>query len=260
MLQWNGGPCFRLSVKWLNWCQSPRDKGLLLWNTATQALSSLKPGGTAGVCCWMRTKPWHNNTKWCLGWQKLICACSQKAMINDGEQGNAVPPFCSSLMGIEKQKKKKNVSPLFRKWRSSRVHYCYSSPVFPQERAERLGWIWEWFTNSVCGSYLCIIHTTVLIISTVIININNYVFFITGAGSFEVIIRPQTEWITDGVLCSYGILHTHIDCEPNVWTKWWCAVAMIMICICCVLGGDTWIFNCVCSRDPQTLLFISYFL
>lgn len=28
-------------------------------------------------------------------------------MINDGERGNAVPPFCSSLMGIEKQKKKK---------------------------------------------------------------------------------------------------------------------------------------------------------
>lgn len=28
-------------------------------------------------------------------------------MINDGEQGNAVPPFCCSLMGIEKLKKKK---------------------------------------------------------------------------------------------------------------------------------------------------------
>lgn len=140
MLQWNGGPCFRLSVKWLNWCQSPRDKGLLLWNTATQALSSLKPGGTAGVCWWMRTKPWHNNTKWCLGWQKLICACSQKAMINDGEQGNAVPPFCSSLMGIEKQKKKKRlVSPLFRKWRSSRVHYFYSSLAFFPQAAGRKG-------------------------------------------------------------------------------------------------------------------------
>lgn len=32
------GPCFfRLSVKRLNWCQSPRDKGLSLWNAATQA-------------------------------------------------------------------------------------------------------------------------------------------------------------------------------------------------------------------------------
>lgn len=79
-----------------------------------------------GICWWMRTKPWHNNTKWCLGWQKLICACSQKAVINEGEQGNAVPSFCSSLMGIEMQKKKK-VSPLLRKWRSPRVHYSYSS-------------------------------------------------------------------------------------------------------------------------------------
>lgn len=104
MLQRNGGTCFRFSVKWLNWCQSPRDKGLLLWNTATQALSSLKPGGTADVCWWMRTKPWHNNTKWCLGWQKLICTCSQKAMINDGEQGNAVPPFAPLWWGIENQK------------------------------------------------------------------------------------------------------------------------------------------------------------
>lgn len=31
-------------------------------------------------------------------------------MINDGEQGNAVPPFCCSLMGIEKLKKKKKKS------------------------------------------------------------------------------------------------------------------------------------------------------
>lgn len=141
MLQRNGGPCFRLPVKWLNWCQSPRDKGLLLWNTATQALSSLKPGGTAGVCWWMRTKPWHNNTKWCLGWQKLICACSQKAMINDGEQGNAVPPFCSSLMGIEKQKKKRKKKGWFLLSLESGGHPEYITAIllllFPQAGGRR---------------------------------------------------------------------------------------------------------------------------
>lgn len=69
-------------------------------------LSSLKPGGTADVCWWMRTEPWHNNTKWCLGWQKLICTCSQKAMINDSERGNAVPPFAPLWWGTEKLKRK----------------------------------------------------------------------------------------------------------------------------------------------------------
>lgn len=44
----------------------------------------------------------------------------------------------------------------------------------------------------------------------------------------------------------FSYRNTPIDLEPNVWTKWWCTVAMIMISICCVLGGDTWIFNCVC--------------
>lgn len=133
MLHWIGGPCFHLPVKWLNWCQSPRDRGLLHWNTAAQVLSSLKPGGTSGVCWWMRTKPWRNNTKWCLGWQKLICACTQKAMINDAKPGNAVPPFCSSFDGdwnVKKKKRKRKirlVSPIFRKRRSFRVHYSSSA-------------------------------------------------------------------------------------------------------------------------------------
>lgn len=137
MLHWIGGPCFRLPVKWLNWCQSPRDRGLLHWNTATQALSSLKPGGTSGVCWWMRTKPWRNNTKWCLGWQKLICACTQKAMINDAKRGECCPSFLLLFWrGLkcgekkekgEKKKKKGLVSPIFRKRRSFRVHYRSSA-------------------------------------------------------------------------------------------------------------------------------------
>lgn len=55
MLKWNGRSCFPLLVKWLNWCQSPRDKGLLLWNIATPGLYSLSqdervtPGGEWGL-------------------------------------------------------------------------------------------------------------------------------------------------------------------------------------------------------------------
>lgn len=98
------GPVFVSQWNGLIGVRAPGMEALLHRDAATQALSSLKPGIAAGVCWWMRTKPWRNNTKWCLGWQKLICACSQKAMINDAERGNAVPPFLVPFDGDWKAK------------------------------------------------------------------------------------------------------------------------------------------------------------
>ena len=98
MLHWNrGGPVF---VSRWNSLIGVRAPGIKASCSATHRHAApLSPlcdrAGAAGngVCRWMRTEPCHNNTKWCLGWQKLICARYQRAVINECERGNAVPPL-----------------------------------------------------------------------------------------------------------------------------------------------------------------------
>lgn len=161
-------------------------------------------------------------------------------------------------------------------WRSSRVHYCYSSLAFFLSQAgDRKGpsacnefWKDSHNIGSRCivpwhvayrDTYLYVI--LLLTLSIVIMNslditqIIADTVFITHEGSFEVIICTQKEavliliplswYLTVSSFHMESYAHTLIQSQ-NVWTKWWCAVAVIMICICCVLGGDTWIFNCVC--------------
>lgn len=73
---------------------------------------------------WMRSERCCNNTRWCLGWQKLIRTCLKKAMINGSEQGNAVPPLTPLWWGLKSKR-------LFSFSLESRGHAEYITAIFP---------------------------------------------------------------------------------------------------------------------------------
>lgn len=72
---------------------------------------------------WMRSERCCNNTRWCLGWQKLIRTCLKKAMINGSEQGNAVPPLTPLWWELKSKR-------LFSFSRTSRGHPEYITAIF----------------------------------------------------------------------------------------------------------------------------------
>lgn len=78
---------------------------------------------TGNNWCWMRSERCCNNTRWCLGWQKLIRTCLKKAMINGSEQGNAVPPLTPLWWGLKSKR-------LFSFSRTSRGHPEYITAIF----------------------------------------------------------------------------------------------------------------------------------
>lgn len=73
---------------------------------------------------WMRSERCRNNTRWCLGWQKLIRTCVKKAVINGSEHGNAGPLFTPLWWGLKSKR-------LFSFSVESRGHTEHIIAIFP---------------------------------------------------------------------------------------------------------------------------------